>query len=179
VLSVRALPDLVSPHFRGATWEGRFGGVLSGCLLLPPLAVSNISSSMPSLHATMGLLLLRVMGTEAWTPSAVRLNRLVAARSICRHFPRPPAARSSPKPSSNHSSSRFRTFATATPTTAGEVVDGESGKSEGSGIESVAGEQEEVTPAATLDGDNFQGVVEIQPLLQRHMEVLGSAGRRK
>lgn len=141
---------------------------------------------MPSLHATMGLLLLRMTSTVAWTSSAVRLNRLVAARSNCRHCPRPPAAaRSSSlnRDSSNSCSSRFRTFATATPTTAGAVVDGDGGSSEGSRLGNVEVEQGEdaaATATASPDGqDKDSHGVEIQPLLQRHMEVLGSTGRRK
>ncbi len=134
---------------------------------------------MPSLHATMGLLLLRVTSTVAWTPSAVRLNRLVAGRSSCRHCClRPLAAGGSRGRSSSSCSSRFRTFAPAT--TAGAVVDGEGGGSEGARTKSVESEREDVPAIKSVesDGKDFQGV-EIQPLLQRHMEALGSAGRRK
>lgn len=144
---------------------------------------SHFVSNMPSFHATMGLLLLRVTSTVAWTPAAVRLNRVVAARSTCRHCPRSPA---SARSSSSGSRSRrccsggngFRTFATVPPTATGAIIDGEGGNSEGCRDGNAVGEQEDGAAAASVNGKDFGGV-EIQPLLQRHMETLGSAGRRK
>lgn len=151
---------------------GQIGG-----LPCPRLAARRLWSSAPdtllnmlSRHATMGLLLLRATASLAWTPAAVRLHRSArAGGNGCRRCPAAPSAASSSRSSS---SSRVRSLATATSTPAGEAVGGEDTEKEGS--ESEIGGQDAAVASAQVDGG-----VEIQLLLQRHMEVLGSAGRKK
>lgn len=143
---------------------------------------------MLSRHATMGLLLLRATAALAWTPSALRLYRLVAARpgryvasQRCpsRTFP----AGSSITRSSN-SRHGARTFGTSkmTATPVGAAVGDGGAEKKGSSTERRGvGEHQDAaaaTPAVVADASTIGGI-EVQPLLQPHMELLGSAGRRK
>lgn len=168
----------------GATWggvlrRGEFLLCLSALRTAFRMHTAVLSSTskllnMLSRHATMGLLLLRATASLAWTPAAVRLNRSVAARSGGHGCRRCPAA---PSSSSRSSSSRggARALATATSTPAGATIDGEDGEKGGPGrpgSEVIGGQDAGASP-------QVYGGVEIQPLLRPHMEILGSAGRRK
>lgn len=150
--------------------------------------MTRSESGMLSRHATMGLLLLRATCALAWTPGALRLDRSVAARSGRRVACQRCSSRTFPArlsitrnggggggSSTRHGAPNFAT--SMTPTTPTEaVVGGEDAERQGSsteGQDAAAGEAVVTGGARTIVG------VEVQPLLQPHMELLGSASRRK
>lgn len=163
------------------------------CLLTPHRSTHPLAcTGMLSRQATMALLLLRATAALAWVPAALGLNRSVTAKSCryvgsqrCRSRTFPPGSSITRNGSCSNTSSRsgVRTFATSKTTispTGAVVGDGGSDKqgfsTEGQGV----GEQEDAAAAsAAVTEANTIGGVEIQPLLQPHMELLGSAGRRK
>ena len=150
----------------------------------------------------MGLLLLRATATLAWAP-AVRLGRLPARSGACAEFRRnyrntlPVATRIrtrtagssrslwtrclSRSPSSASSSSSDNGFTSAAgAATVPVVVSGEGEEEQIASDEDVglrAGKQEE--EEGERGSGALLGGVEIQPLLRKHIDMLGPRGRRK
>ncbi|CAM9530368.1 unnamed protein product [Scytosiphon promiscuus] len=154
---------------------------------------------MLSRHATMGLLLLRATSTLAWGPTSLRLTRSGRfAADVCgRCRSRTSAAtattaaaapvhRSSSYGRSRSSRGSLRTFATTSTTRTGAAVRSEDGVKQGSSSGEVEngelqpGTASGVSSSQAGDGEDTSSTpVEIQPLLQHHMEILGSPAGKK
>lgn len=149
---------------------------------------------MLSRHATMGLLLLRATSTLAWAPGAFRSNRsgrfaagvcgrCRSSTSTATATTAAPVHRSWSNSRGSSSRGSLRTFATTSTTKTGEAVDSEDGAKQGSNSDVTgSGELPAGTASRVSSGegeDSTSTVIEIQPLLQRHMEILGSPTGKK